>query len=170
MKLFVKLLVAALVIGMLLPFTLLKGKDGNTLIGFSDLQMPELSLPDWPFSSSSKKNVVSDLIKNSEGKDLIYRWTDSSGNLQFSNTPPPEGVEFSVKGYDPNQNLIQALKPEPEKPAATTETESRQDSGKSAIVANPYSPEKIEKLIDDANNIEKLLNDRLKKQQAVLGD
>ena len=36
-------------------------------------------------------------------------------------------------------------------------------------VGNPYSPEKIEKLFEDANNIEKLLSQRLNNQEAIIG-
>ncbi|MFB3059346.1 MAG: DUF4124 domain-containing protein, partial [Gammaproteobacteria bacterium] len=48
-------------------------------------------------------------VKGSDGKDMIYQWTDADGNVQFSNSQPPEGVVYTLKGYDPSLNVIQAV-------------------------------------------------------------
>lgn len=158
MKLFGKLLIAALVIGMMLPFTVLKGKDGRALMSFSDLKIPDLG-----GSSLPKSNP----LKAGDGNSTIYQWKDNDGNIQFTSSPPPAGVEYTVKGYDPNTNVIQSVK--------LPESESK-ETGKKDEIAPPdgitsvYSPEKINKLFDDAKNVEKLLNDRLKQQKAAIGD
>lgn len=172
MKLLVKLLFAILIIGFLLPFTLIKGKDGKPLLSFSDLKAPKVSMPDWPKIPASNSSPIeaSGAVKNGGGKDIIYRWTDAEGNTQFSNQPPPQGVEYSVKGYDPDQNVIQAVKIEPKEAEQGEELKSGEGIKKASDIGNPYSPEKVEKLFDDANNIENLLSDRLKKQQAAIGD
>ena len=103
--------------------------------------------------------------------NVIYKWTDAEGNLQFSSSPPPEGVEFTAKEYDPNINLIQAV----EIPTEEVELKAEGTDPEKAVtslddISNVYSPEKIEKLFEDAQNIEKLLNDRLKNQNAQIGD
>ena len=167
MKLFGKLLIAVLIIGILLPFTVLKGKDGKPLMSFGDIKMPNISLPDLPDTpklGGDNKSVSAD------GKDLIYKWTDSEGNLQFSTSPPPEGVEFTVKGYDPDTNLIQAVEVSTEIP----EDEAKQPEAKKPVtppdgIGSVYSPEAIEKLFEDAKNVEKLLNERIKNQEAIAG-
>ena len=149
-------MITILVLGILLPFTLLKGKDGSPLLSFSDMKLPEsdISLPD--------------AVPGSADVSLIYQWTDGEDNIQFSNTPPPQGVEYTVKGYDPNLNVIQAVELPGDIPEEELETDSNEKITSAGDIGNPYSPEKIEKLIDDANNIEKLLNQRVKNQEALL--
>ena len=170
MKLFVKLLLALLVIGMLLPFTLLKGRDGKPMMSFSDIQLPDFSIPDLPELPSINATQTSDSQGESlAGKDVFYKWLDSEGNIQFTTTPPPEGVEYTLKGYDPNTNVIQAVKPIAEEPEQDESAQADKQISSTEEVGNPYSPEKVEKLFDDAKNIEKLLNDRLKNQEALIG-
>ncbi len=134
------------------------------MMSFGDLKLPDFSVPDLP----DMPNLTKQDDTSGANLDLIYKWTDADGNLQFSNDPPPQGVEYTVKGYNPNTNIIQAVeipsedlaiqKPEPE-----NHVESEDEIG------NIYSPEKIKKLFEDAENIEKLLNDRVKKQEALVG-
>lgn len=163
MKLFAKLMITLLVIAMLLPFTILKGPDGNTLMSFSDLSLPSFSLPDMPKMPSAGDLAPS--AGNLSGKDVFYQWYDADGNVQFTTDPPPDGVEYTRKGYDPNANVIQAVEPLPEKgdeAAEVTEIKPPEDD-----IGNPYSQEAIEKLFKDAQNIEKMLSEKLKQQEAI---
>ena len=168
MKLFVKLIFAALFIAVLLPFTVLKGKDGQPLMNFRDLKMPDIGMPKVP----SKVKLPS-LSEQNPGQDIVYQWRDAEGNLNFTSSPPPEGIEYTAKGYDPNANLIQSVKLEEEASEQDRGADSEQNTGdqveKASDIGNPYSPEKIEKLFNDAKNVEKLLNDRMKQQEAMLG-
>ena len=167
MKLVWKLMVAVLIIGMLLPFTFLKGKDGKPLMNFGNLKMPGFSMPDLPKISGSK-NV--DTVNNGS-PNSIYEWKDAEGNLQFSNSPPAEGIEYSVREYDPNTNVIQSIElPAEETEASGTEPQTNQKIISSGDPGDVYSPDRVKKLIDDAKNIENILNDRLKKQQATIGE
>lgn len=163
MKLFGKLLITALVLAVLLPFTVIKGKDGKPLMSFNNIKAPELSLPEIPDSINSLDNK-----SQSSGKDIIYKWRDRKGDLHFTTAPPPKGVEYTVKGYDPNANLIQSIKISTEETEQPEQTGQQTQTKKSVDIGNPYSPEKVEKLIEDAQNIEKLLNDRVKKQQTLI--
>ncbi len=160
MKLLGKLLIAALVIGMMLPFTILKGKDGKALMSFSDLKMPDLGVPSLP---------KPDPVKAVDSSSTIYQWKDNDGNIQFTNSPPPEGVEYTAKGYDPDTNVIQSVKVT-ENESETREAEKEDEIAAPDSITSVYSPEKINKLFDDAKNVEKLLNDRLKQQKAAIGD
>ena len=47
MKLFVKLMLALLVLALLLPFTILKDDHGNTLMSFSDFSLSDVKMPDF---------------------------------------------------------------------------------------------------------------------------
>ncbi len=160
MRFFIKILITLVVLAILLPFTLLKGKDGRPLMSLDKLKAPELSVPKLP------KGVTGESGK----KDLIYRWTDREGVVHFTNTPPPEGVEYTVKGYDPNTNLIQSVEPlKAEEPAARKPVQAARKTPSSLKeIGNPYSVEKVEKLMEDAQNVQKLLEDRLKKQEALI--
>ncbi len=167
MKLMWKLLLTVLVISLLLPFTLLRDDTGNTLLDFSNFKWP-----DWRKSTKIILNAFESSDPTPESVDIIYQWVDAEGNIQFSNTPPPEGIKFSVKNYDPELNNIQSVTSKtgevngsvvpindpPENKFTTTED-----------LGSPYSADGIEKLFEDANNIEKLLNQRLLKQEAALG-
>jgi len=163
MKLFGKLLIAVLIIGMLLPFTVLKGKDGKPLMSIGNLSLPDISMPDFSNLSPDQGSISVD------GKDLVYKWVDSEGNLQFSTSPPSEGIEYTVKGYDPNTNLIQAVEVPKAADSESKEPDSKKRVTSADDIGNAYSPEQIEKLFEDAKNVEKLLNERFKNQEAIVG-
>jgi len=166
MKLFAKLMLAALVLAMLLPFTLLKRDDGRTWMSFGDFRLPEfptLSLPKAP-----KVDRITDSVNLGAGEVVIYEWKDSEGAIQFSNQPPPEGVEYQVRQFDPNANVIQSVKP----PSVTTETASVEADGAATGVPeeplSTYTPEGVKKLMDNARNVEKLLNQRFQQQESAI--
>ena len=162
MKLFMKLMLAALVIALLLPFTILKDDQGKTLMSFSSFSLPDFKMPDMPGMPSSKQLVPSAVEQ--AGKDIIYQWFDSEGNVHFSTEPPADGINFIVKGYDPNANVIQAVKlpkfEAPAEPDAVDATASNEQD--SPGLENIYSKNDIQKLIDDSKNIQQLLNQGLK--------
>ena len=176
MPLFATMMLEAMVLALLLPFTLLKGEDGSAMLNVRDLNfpsvsLPELSMPDFlssdlpglPWRSSSSDE------ESRTGKDVIYKWTDADGNLQFSNNRPPEGIVYTIKGYDPNLNVIQAVETRPTGPEAVPEYESKKKVTSAKDIARPYSIEKIEKLFEEANNIENLLDQRMENQAAEIG-
>lgn len=171
MKLFVKLSLFILIAGMLLPFTFLKGQDGKPLMSFSDIKLPEFSLSGLFGNNVPGIEDLKDLTNisgSTSGNSLVYKWTDSEGNLQFSSSPPAEGIAYTVKGYDPNQNVIQAVSVEPEVEAVVEEPATEEKKAGASKIGSPYSVEKIEKLFEDAEGLEKLLNDRVKKQEALI--
>ncbi len=176
MNLFIKLLIAILVISLLLPFTLLKDKHGNPMLSvrdfnFPSVTLPELSMPDFLSSGMAKKpgGVRGSDGELLDGKDVIYKWTDADGNLQFSNSQPPEGVVYTLKGYDPNLNVIQAVETRTDGSEEVSGSESKKKVTSVKDIDSPYSVERIEKLFEDANNIENLLNQRFNNQAAEIG-
>ncbi len=163
MKLFAKLMIVELVIAMALPFTVLKDNSGKPMLSFSDIKLPDFSMPDF-----GKVDQLTPSIDGvAGGKDLIYEWYDAAGNRNFSSEPPPEGVEYTVRGYDPNANVIQAVKL-PEDEANESDGVTGKPIKEPGEIGNPYSPEAVEKLFEDAKNIEKLLNQRLQQQEQAL--
>jgi len=161
MKFFVKLLITALVLAVLLPFTVLKGKDGRPLMSFDQLKVPDLAMPEVPDSLNLPENG-----QGGNREDIIYQWRDAKGKLHFTSAPPAEGIEYTAKGYDPNANLIQSIEVKHEE----TETTAVEPAiNKPSDIGNPYSPKNIQKLIDDAKNVQSLMNERMKQQEALLG-
>ena len=104
-------------------------------------------------------------------EDIFYRWNDAKGNVHFTTEPPPDGIEYSVKGYNPDANVIQAVKlpdePVAEPPATVAEPASA-DKSSAQDIDNPYNKNNVQKLFDDSNNIEQLLNQRLNNQNSVI--
>ncbi len=184
MKLFMKLALMALVIAALLPFTLLKDEEGQTLMSFSsfslsdfempdfempDIKMPEFEMPDMPDMPSSKQLVPS--VDGHGRQDIVYRWNDSNGNIHFTTEPPAEGIKYTLKGYDPNANVIQAVTlPEiemPAQPIATYATGSSEQNSAPGL-ESVYNKDNILKLFDDSKNIQKLLNQRADYQNSAI--
>jgi hypothetical protein len=157
MKLILMLSGAALVIAAVLAFTILKGEDGKTLLSFPDFEVPEIDLADFSLMSlpESWRSSSSELAR---AESTIYKWTDIDGNLQFSNSPPPEGIEYTAKKYDPNENVIPAVS-----------TDSNNDAGRDGNFGDIFSPGLIEKLFKDANNVDQSQTDRKNNLDAVLG-
>jgi len=166
MKLLWIFLLAVLVIGILLPFTLLKDDGGNTLLKFSDLKWP-----DWSQATKILPPVVDFPDPETGSVATIYQWVDTEGNMQFSNSLPPVGTEFTIKNYDSKLNVIQSVNVESRgaAPAVTGAAGSKEEISTDEVLGSPYSIGGIKKLFEDANNIEKLLNQKLKNQEAILG-
>jgi len=102
-------------------------------------------------------------IKPDKNATKVYKWKDQSGEWHFSNTPPPAGLNSSVKTYRSDVNITQAPPPALVEEKSETTTKS--------ITAIPDSPSpllpitdpgRVEQLIEDAKNVQKLVNDRKK--------
>ena len=166
MKLPMKLVLSALVIALLLPFTLLKDEQGKTLMSFSSFSLSDFKMPDMP---SSKQLVPS--VDGQGRQDIVYRWNDSGGTIHFTTEPPAEGIKFTVKGYDPDANVIQAVKlPEVEIPAEPIATDATASSEQKLPpdLDNTYNKDDILKLFDDSKNIQQLLNQRVDFQKSAI--
>jgi len=169
MKLFVKLMLALLVLALLLPFTLLKDNSGKTLMSFSDISLPEFEIPDFSGVSSSESLVPS--LGVSPGMDVFYQWYDAEGNVQFTSEPPAEGIDYTVREFDPNANVIQSVKlPAEERAPAGLPVPPEKSSEPAAQqeLPNPYDKESIKKLFEDAKNVEQLLQQRMNNQESAL--
>ena len=163
MKLFAKLMLAVLVIAMLLPFTILKDDSGKTLMSFSDFEWPDFSRSTLP------KVPAVDSIRGSSGNNTIYQWFDSEGNIQFTTDPPPQGIDYQVRQFDPDANVIQSISPPSgETPAASGESGTENSSTPVDLEISPFSPDSVKKLIEDARNVEKLLDERFRGQESAI--
>ena len=71
--------------------------------------------------------------------------------------------------YEPSLNGIQAVEAQAAGSEEVSESQSTKKITSAKEIGSPYSVERIEKLFEDANNIEKLLNQRLNNQAAEIG-
>jgi len=177
MKLSMKFMLAALVIAGLLPFTLLKDEEGQTLMSFSSISLPDFEMsdfkmpdmPDMPDMLSSKQLIPS--VDGHRRQDIVYRWNDGNGNIHFTTEPPAEGIKYTLKGYDPNANVIQAVKlPEIEMPAQPFATDATASSEQNSPpnLESAYNKDNILKLFEDSKNIQQLLNQRAGYQNSAI--
>lgn len=122
------------------------------------------SVRSWFSSSSTKVEGALTTIDKTTGKNAtqVYKWQDAAGEWHFSNTPPPAGIKGSVETYRNDVNITQAVQPpvviapEPAKKAAT-------DIPDTASPLLPITdPDRVKQLIDDAKNVQNLVNDRQK--------
>lgn len=99
------------------------------------------------------------LAEKDENETKVYKWQDESGEWHFSNQPPPGGMTSSVETYRNDVNITQAPSPiEEEKPALA---ETGTDIPQTAAPLLPITdPERVQQLIEDAKNVQKLVDQR----------
>jgi len=92
----------------------------------------------------------------------VYEWVDEKGRKHFSSAAPT-GQNVKTLYLRPDTNLIQAVKPPVE--ALTPRPKVTSIGGK---MQSPYSPGGAKKLIDDAKNVQEMLNQRFEQQQKLI--
>lgn len=159
MRKLISMLVIVLVIAGIAPFTL-PMKNGEPLLKWSQLSMPRL--PQFP-----ELSALTDLIKTKPDNRSIpvtsYKWRDSGGNWQLSDTPPKNG-SYETVIVDPNTNLLQADIPVPQ----TVEAVKDAPAQPAYAPAMAYDPEKVSEIMDSARNVEKSLQQRKDQQDKLL--
>ena len=100
-------------------------------------------------------NVVTD------EKVQVYKWRDENGVMQFSNTPPPDGRQVQQVELNPNHNLVKAVK---------VPVEEEPQQAKHELAPSPYSVKGMKQVMDDAQAIEGMLQQRHEDQQKMLND
>ncbi|WP_370979000.1 DUF4124 domain-containing protein [Agaribacterium sp. ZY112] len=87
-------------------------------------------------------------------KQKAYKWIDKDGTTHYSSEAPTENVEATVLEVDPQQNIIQSVE------VAVKEETPASPQAQTAPIANPYNPETIHKLMNDAKGVQEKLNSR----------
>lgn len=106
---------------------------------------------------------VQSLAKEAEpekpAETLVYKWQDKNGEWHFSNQPPPEGVASNVTTYRSDVNVMQAPKADQPPPQEKTTTAPGSDPADPPLI--PLAdPGRVKQLIDDAKNVQNLMDDR----------
>ncbi|GAB1258628.1 hypothetical protein NBRC116494_31300 [Aurantivibrio plasticivorans] len=161
MKLYIKFLITVLVIGLAAPF-FLTGPDGRPLMSVQKLGPDLAALPStvsrWWNGFTGVLDGGLDSVEGVMGQDggsAVYRWQDSNGQWQYSDLPPPSAADVEKVVVAQGQNVMDAIEV-PEKPAQTGA------SGPSVGVPLPLSisPGQVEQLVDDAKQVNKLMEER----------
>lgn len=113
---------------------------------FSDIGVPKVS--------------VEDLNPLPAKPETAYKWVDEKGITHYSNEKPPQEPEkVEVMEVDPNVNLIQSVEV----------AEKKEEPGETIGVEGPlYKPETIQKLLNDAKDVERKLEERAKAQEEII--
>lgn len=173
MKIFIKLMILVLVLGLAGPFVL-KGPDGRPWMSVDDLGINSGALS-WERLSLRAKGLWSEVtggVSRITGGEpargtRIYRWRDSEGNWQYSDRPNPNGVSETIV-VDSNTNVIQATplsQPETKKESEVT-AQSPQIGVPLPLTVNPGQ---VSKLIKDAKQVQELMNQRNDALEAISG-
>ena len=155
MKLIINLLLLTLVVAAVLPFITL-GPNGSAL-----LEPPDINVPDFDIPKISELVTKSKPASNDDQSALVYKWRDSDGRMHYTSDPPPQGVQSEMLSIRPDTNVVPAVKP-PQPSKQVTKPKTQKDP-----VGSVYSPGNIRQLIDDARNVENVLNDRATELQQL---
>ncbi|MDH3452098.1 MAG: DUF4124 domain-containing protein [Gammaproteobacteria bacterium] len=106
------------------------------------------------------------------GKQRVYKWQDQSGQWHYTQIRPPAHARaVQSMDLDPKQNVIAGFKPPeeeaeqvPEEPITQAEAPQPEMPG----LENPYSPETIKQLFEDAQNLQETLSKRYESQDKLL--
>ena len=104
-----------------------------------------------------------DILSTNDTRQTFYKWQDSKGTWHFGDTLP-KGVAAIEVSVDTAANVLRPVAA-PEAPASDTKT----SDGASSIVPLPMtvSPTQLSTLIDDAKNVQNLMDDRVKNIEAA---
>lgn len=96
----------------------------------------------------------------------IYKWRDASGGIHFGERPPAGALEVQAlnsSDFD-RVNVVAPTKiPEPEEVVAEQENDSSE-----SVMPNPYSPEGVKEIMDQAKDVKKQMEERMQQQQDLL--
>ena len=126
-------------------------------------EMPNFGLPDWLESGSEQVADIASEVAD-DGGPMIYKWKDAAGVWQFTNEPPAgmAGVEtVQIK----SNSSVQAfrLPEEPEKDETPAETKQDESLELDLIP----TPGRVKKLIEDAQNVQNILDERVKQMDSL---
>jgi hypothetical protein len=159
MKLIVKFFCFLLVLGLAGLFVL-KKPDGSPWLSADELIPNAQSLITDSMSLVNKaKKLTEKEIVNDNNNGAIYRWQDANGQWQYSDTAPSNQTVESINiSGNLNSDLAEKMTPPPEQIISSSPQEEA-----SSPLPTTISPEKISTLMEDAKNIQKIMNDRTSK-------
>ncbi len=169
MKLFIKLMLFVVVAAVAAPF-FLKSPDGEALVSWDRLQVPEVSLPDLGGTMEKvKENLGTEEAVHAKPVE-VFKWQDENGVTHYSDNSE-QGRTARKLTVDPNANLTHyepAKNSEYKEQAAVSRDEGDDSPDVSFPISIPLG--KVPALIDDARNVDKLQKERLERQKQAMQD
>lgn len=139
--------------------------SGKMLIdGLSSIELSSMlpSKSDIRNAVSVAKEIPSDVASsfdnNDDNEQAVYKWIDANGKVHYSSKPPEETTNAREVAIDPNQNIVQRVDTKPK-----VENKSAPTIAPTSLDIQTYSPETIEKLVNDAKEVQTLMNERTRK-------
>lgn len=130
-----------------------------------DIQKP--SMPDLNLSKISKSATDLFDLNGEELSDTkyLYKWRDAKGIIHYASEKPAADIEVEKIKLSSETNIVPAVSaadtnqnaPQSQLPQAVNSDESN---------ANLYSPQGIEQLFDQANDVKNLINEHYEQQSA----
>lgn len=144
MKFKIGMMLVILVVAMMAPY-FIKGRDGKPLMAFG---------PEQPI----------DILSSEKTRQQYMKWQDENGMWHFGDEVP-EGVVAQVVSVDTAANVIRSVK----LPEKVPEEKEETDKGNTSGVPLPMTvqPEQISQMMDDAANVQQLMNDRTKQLDSI---
>ena len=149
---------------MLITLTLLSVMPMIYMGTFNPMAFFASGLNEGASQFSRLKDSVPENLPNviTKEKVQVYKWRDVNGVMQFSHTPPADGARAEQIEINPNHNLMKAAKV-PIKTTQEQETTRVENPG-------PYSLKGMKKTMDDAKNIEPLLQKSHEERQKLINN
>lgn len=151
MKIFIKLLLLALVGALAAPF-FLKGPNGLPLLNYKDF------IP-------TTDSVINSVTPKTETQ--LYKWKDAKGHWQFGDTPPEGSLaeKMQVKTQINEMKTIELPDGFKDKTQQTNEADAQKrfdplNSGASPLSTAPI--EKVPEMLEQIDGFQKKLDDRAK--------
>lgn len=119
-------------------------------------------LPDITKKASDSLSDVSDAVVEPE-EVTVYQWTDEHGVTHFGGTPPTGQGAYEKKEIRANANVLQRVK-------TPQEEEEEKQASQVSKVGNPYTPEGVKSLMDEAKDIQKQMDERKSATDEILNN
>ena len=117
------------------------------------------------------KTQVKQALPKSDAKPVkVYRWQDKAGKWHFSDSPPPKGQAYEEQIIDPATNVIQSTPVIAKKtpPEENKQKETEKADKKEPPSSGPASAEGVKKLIQQANDIKAMMEQRQAQMDQML--
>ncbi|WMN58430.1 DUF4124 domain-containing protein [Pseudoalteromonas xiamenensis] len=112
--------------------------------------------------AAQKVQSVADSLSDNSGK--IYKWQDEQGVWHYSDRPNARGGSEEVI-LDPNKITVMSAEDTSVLGGLST---PKNEPMKSPLGLTTISPASVKQLVDDANNVQKLMDERQKKLDEAL--
>ncbi len=160
-KVFLMLSIISILAGPMLYLSIVDTMGSGAGLSF---KMPSLGLPDW-LKSGGEQIVGTAAEVVGDSGSAIYKWKDAAGVWQFTNELPVGVTDVETVLISSNTSL-QAFKSqaEPEQAKAESPVEAKQDE--SLELDLMPTPGRVKKLIEDAQNVQNILDERVKQMDS----